>query len=458
MRDRDLLIDRRRAIKLVGAAGATVLAGSLSEADAATCLATPTQTEGPYFVEENLNRSDIRSDPMTGAVKPGVLLTIKMTVSLANDSGCGALPGARVEIWHCDAGGLYSDVVQNSTRGQEFLRGYQITDENGVVNFTTVYPGWYMGRAVHIHFKVRTYSGATKLDEFTSQFFFDESLTDVVHAQAPYSARGRRDTLNSTDMIFRSTPNAERLLATTTRTAEGYAATIDVAVNLRTPEVSRAVLSSSGVVNAASYQPGVAPGAWITIFGRNLAATTRAVATSDLVNNNLPTSLGGVSVKINGKDAFVQYVSPTQVNVQAPADEKYRGCPGDSDERRGHFRRGYRAAPEYLSGVFHIRQLRCGSSLGRSDHYGYGVHGERDDAGCQTWGNGFIVRQRIRSDESSGRARTRRADRGSAHQRGDHHNRRTSSSGVVRRSVRDRLVPIQRHRPGVGGGRSRGDR
>jgi uncharacterized protein (TIGR03437 family) len=122
-------------------------------------------------------------------------------------------------------------------------------------------------------------------------------------------------------MIFRGTQNNDRLIAAVTRTEQGYAATIDVAVDLRTPAVSRAVLTSSGVVNAASYQTGVAPGAWITIFGQNLAAGTRAVATSDLVNNTLPTTLGGVSVKINNKDAYIQYVSPSQINVQAPADE-----------------------------------------------------------------------------------------------------------------------------------------
>lgn len=244
MKRKETSIDRRRAIALVGGAGATALLTTLTPAEASTCLATPAQTEGPYFIEENLNRSDIRSDPATGVVKPGVLLTVKISVSLSNNSGCGVLPGARVEIWHCDAGGTYSDVGQNNTRGQKFLRGYQVTDENGIVNFTTIYPGWYMGRAVHIHFKVRTYSGENKLDEFTSQFFFDESLTDTVHAQPPYNTRGRRDTLNSTDMIFRGTQNSDRLLARVTQTTEGYAAEIDFAVNLQTPAVSKAILSS----------------------------------------------------------------------------------------------------------------------------------------------------------------------------------------------------------------------
>jgi protocatechuate 3,4-dioxygenase beta subunit len=102
---------------------------------------------------------------------------LKLTVYEDNSAGCSVLPGARIEIWHCDAGGIYSDEAQNNSRGRKFLRGYQMTDDNGVVNFTTIYPGWYQGRAVHIHFKVRTYSGATKLDEFTSQFYLDDSLT-----------------------------------------------------------------------------------------------------------------------------------------------------------------------------------------------------------------------------------------------------------------------------------------
>ena len=305
---------------LMGTAGATAAVASLNPAKAATCLATPAETEGPYFVEENLNRSDIRTDPTTGVARPGILLALQFSVGLSKTSGCAALPGARVEIWHCDAGGLYSDEAQNNTAGQKFLRGYQFTDENGVATFTTIYPGWYTGRAVHIHFKVRTYSGSTKLDEFTSQIYFDDSLSDTVYAQAPYNTRGSRDTRNTTDNIYSGTQNPERLLAKVAPTDAGYTATIDVAVNLQTPTVSKAVLTTSGIVNAASYETGVTPGAWISIFGQSLATTVRSVTTADLINGNLPTMLAGVSVKINNQDAFLQYVSPTQINVQAPAD------------------------------------------------------------------------------------------------------------------------------------------
>lgn len=314
------LLNRRHAMKLVGAAAITGVM-SAARSDAATCVTSPAQTEGPYFVEENLNRSDIRSDPATGVIRPGILLNLKLTVSQVTNSACGVLPGAHVEIWHCDALGSYSDVAMNNTRSQKFLRGYQVTDENGVVNFTTIYPGWYQGRAVHVHFKVRTYSGTTKLDEFTSQFYFDDSLSDTVFTQAPYNTRGQRDTRNTNDGIFRGSANPERLMLTVTKTDLGYAAVGEIGVNLRTPTVSKAVVTSSGVVNAGSFQAGVAPGAWITIFGQNLASATRAITTSDLVNGNLPTTLGGVSVKINNKDAFIQYISPTQINVQAPADD-----------------------------------------------------------------------------------------------------------------------------------------
>ena len=117
-------------MKLVGAAAVTGVI-SAARSDAATCVTSPAQTEGPYFVEENLNRSDIRSDPATGVIRPGVLLNLKLTVSQVTNSACGVLPAAHVEIWHCDALGSYSDVAMNNTRSQKYLRGYQVTDENG---------------------------------------------------------------------------------------------------------------------------------------------------------------------------------------------------------------------------------------------------------------------------------------------------------------------------------------
>jgi protocatechuate 3,4-dioxygenase beta subunit len=114
-------------------------------------------------------RSDIRADPDTGALRPGVPLELSFVLSQVGASTCGPLAGALVDLWHCDALGVYSDVADQRTVGQRFLRGYQVSDANGGVRFTTVYPGWYPGRAVHMHFKVRTNPAGSRGLELTSQ-------------------------------------------------------------------------------------------------------------------------------------------------------------------------------------------------------------------------------------------------------------------------------------------------
>lgn len=192
------------------------------------CVVRPEVTEGPYYVDENLNRSDVRSDTGTGAVKAGALLVLTFNVSQITDSSCTVLEGAKVEIWHCDAAGYYSDVSDPgfNTKGQDFLRGYQLTDANGIAQFTTIYPGWYSSRTVHIHFKVHDpTSDQNKV--FTSQLFFDDDLTDYVFTQQPYAAKGQRDTLNSTDNIYK-----DLLLLTTTETDDGYAATFNIGLDV----------------------------------------------------------------------------------------------------------------------------------------------------------------------------------------------------------------------------------
>jgi protocatechuate 3,4-dioxygenase beta subunit len=195
-----------------------------------SCVVTPSLTEGPYFVDEPLNRSDLRSDPTTGVVKAGVPLGITMKLSQVSGSSCTALTGALVDMWHCDALGVYSDIAQQNTVGQKFLRGYQVSDSSGNVQFTTVYPGWYQGRAVHIHFKVRTTPGASSGLEFTSQLFFDESLTDIVHAQAPYNTKGRRDTTNTTDGIYQG--GGSQVLIPLSASGGGYAGTFNIGVRV----------------------------------------------------------------------------------------------------------------------------------------------------------------------------------------------------------------------------------
>ena len=193
------------------------------------CVVRPELTEGPYFVDTQLNRADSRSDPAGGAVSEGALLSLAFVVSQVGNNTCAPLEGAVVDVWHCDAQGIYSGVSDPGfdTSNQQFLRGYQLTDGSGRAQFTTIYPGWYPGRTVHIHFKVRTNATAGQAYEFTSQLFFDEALNDQVHAQPPYAAKGQRNTFNSEDGIFN-----DLLLLNVSQTAEGYATTFNIGLDL----------------------------------------------------------------------------------------------------------------------------------------------------------------------------------------------------------------------------------
>ncbi|MCS6849362.1 MAG: hypothetical protein RMN52_16810 [Anaerolineae bacterium] len=199
-----------------------------SEVALPACVVSPAMTEGPYFVDERLNRSDIRINTADGTVKEGVPLKLTLRVSQINANGCTPLAGAMVDIWHCDALGVYSDVVDRSfnTVGQDFLRGFQITDANGVVNFTTIYPGWYQGRAVHIHFKVRGANAAGQNYEFTSQFFFDDALSEQVFMRPPYSSKGLGFLRNANDGIYRG--GGDQTTLTLTPDGDGYRATFDI--------------------------------------------------------------------------------------------------------------------------------------------------------------------------------------------------------------------------------------
>jgi protocatechuate 3,4-dioxygenase beta subunit len=184
-----------------------------------SCVVKPALSEGPYFVDEKLNRSDIRED------RPGTKLRLTYNVSRVSGSACNALQSAQVDVWHCDADGVYSDVGQNNSKGKKFLRGYQLTDAAGRAEFTTIFPGWYTGRAIHIHFKIRTGSS-----EFTSQLFFDDSTIDAILAKDPYKDRGSPNTRNANDSIYES--GGSQMIPSMSAEGSGYSASFDIGLQV----------------------------------------------------------------------------------------------------------------------------------------------------------------------------------------------------------------------------------
>jgi protocatechuate 3,4-dioxygenase beta subunit len=244
------VLTRREVLQMLGGAGAAVFVGgglvkaTLRQVESTPeltpeatgepgiCVVRPAETEGPYFVDEMLNRSDIRTDPTDGTVKEGAPLYLTFRVLRIQANTCTPLEGAQVDVWHCDALGVYSDVQDPgfSTKGRQFLRGYQVTEANGIVKFITIYPGWYSGRTVHIHFKIRTDPTAANGYDFTSQLFFDDTLTDKVFTKQPYASRGRRNTRNTNDGIYRKGGN--QLMLNVVEQEDGYAATFDIGLDM----------------------------------------------------------------------------------------------------------------------------------------------------------------------------------------------------------------------------------
>lgn len=248
---RGRILSRREVLTLLGGAGVAAvgvpaIAGALDHsaqpprpqgaAPVPNCVVRPEQTEGPYFVDQTLNRRDVRSDPTDGRVPEGLPLELEIRVSGIVGGACTPLSGARVEIWQCDALGVYSGVQdidgQFDTRGQSFLRGHQITDRAGSARFRSIYPGWYRGRTVHIHFAVHATNRAGRDVVFTSQLYFDDAVTESVLRQAPYSQKGLDGWMkNDADGIFRRQRGAELLLATRPLDG-GYAAQFELGMQL----------------------------------------------------------------------------------------------------------------------------------------------------------------------------------------------------------------------------------
>ncbi|MFF3244647.1 intradiol ring-cleavage dioxygenase [Streptomyces sp. NPDC002870] len=201
--------DRRALLITAGAAGMAALATacggsggsaprraptSSAPAIAPGCVLTPQSSEGPYY--EDLDR--LRSDITEG--RDGAPLRLELTVVRAS-AGCRPLVGAEVDVWQCDASGEYSQ------DGTTFLRGTQRTDTAGRCSFRTIVPGWYAGRAPHIHFKVRP----DRRTESTSEFYLPEDFLRTVYARAPYVRRPGPDTPNTRDPQYQESGPATTL-------------------------------------------------------------------------------------------------------------------------------------------------------------------------------------------------------------------------------------------------------
>ena len=239
-------LDRREVLAALGASlSAAALAACGSSPTAATstttsstattttpttnnavCAVTPTETRGPYPDTTGMinNSAFFRRDITEG--KSGLPLTLTLTVVNVN-SGCSAVSSLQVEIWQCDASGNYSEYSQQGFNGtgQTFLRGVQTTDADGQVTFNTIYPGWYQGRATHIHADV--YRSGTIVK--STQIAFPESVSAGVYGTGVYASKGQNSTTNAGDNVFSDGVTNE--LATVAGNATtGYTATLNIGI------------------------------------------------------------------------------------------------------------------------------------------------------------------------------------------------------------------------------------
>ena len=233
-RDNHHGVTRRRILQGLagtgaGLAGARLLGTPLttSPALAAACTLTAEQEEGPYYLDLEKIRKNITEG------KSGLRLDLHVTI--VDSSSCEPIEGVAVDIWHCDAVGVYSGFSAEGTSGKTYLRGVRLTDADGLASFRTIYPGWYQGRATHIHLKAHVggkagssrYSGGHVAH--TGQLFFSDTLTDAVYKRSPYSKRPNRDVRNAADSIYRN--GGSRSLLHPVKSGSGYLASMVMGVH-----------------------------------------------------------------------------------------------------------------------------------------------------------------------------------------------------------------------------------
>jgi protocatechuate 3,4-dioxygenase beta subunit len=229
-------LPRRELLAVLGAGFSAAISACSSPTSASdtgttggtgsSCINTPTETEGPYPDKTGMlnNSAFFRRDITEG--QPGLPLTLTLTIVNVN-SNCAPVSNVSVEIWQCDASGNYSEYAQPGYdgTGKTFLRGLQTTDANGKATFTTIYPGWYGGRATHIHVDVFRGTQLVK----TTQIAFPEDVSRAVYGTGVYAAKGQNPTSNGGDMVF-SDGTQNELAALSGSTTSGYTATLTIGV------------------------------------------------------------------------------------------------------------------------------------------------------------------------------------------------------------------------------------
>lgn len=213
-------------------ASSTSAAITITVSTATACSETLEGEEGPYFVDDSAtgyNRSNILSNLDGTDTQTGVPLTLTLYVYDSKKS-CVAMQGVQVDIWHCNASGIYSAEAVESTTSESWLRGYQITDSTGKVQFTTIVPGWYSGRTTHIHLRLRsTYDESDNSGTNTMQVFFNQTLIDTLATSvSPYSAEGTNPTTNASDHVYSTEEYGTTLMTLAGSTSAGYTASFSV--------------------------------------------------------------------------------------------------------------------------------------------------------------------------------------------------------------------------------------
>lgn len=274
---------------------------------------TPAQTIGPYYPDKlplDLDNDLIRiNDNMSTA-----LGEISWVSGRVMDRSGAPIRGALVEIWQADNNGAYIHSRSPSSNRDTGFQGYGkfVTGSTGEYLFRTVKPGLYPGRTRHVHYQI-TMPGSSSQKLVTQLYVQGDALNanDGV-------LNGIRDTAQRNSVIVPWTPIPGSLIGE-------LAAKFDIVMGYTPADPiagKPSILTENGIVNGAGYQPGITPGAWLSIFGDNLASTSRPWnPQSEIASGKLPTSLDGVSVTINGKASPIYYISPNQINIQAPSDD-----------------------------------------------------------------------------------------------------------------------------------------